>query len=84
VVETIEEIISIIKTKGHAVVTHIGTYKRIKFSLNDDTWISELGNKIAINNERTQAISLDDVLFNQNIEALWTKYISYNDGEKPY
>ena len=80
-----EEVLHDVKIEnvtGEAVLTHIGAYKRIKFIFADIIWISESGNKIALNEDKTLCINMDDLSFDKDIEFNWNNYISLRGSNK--
>ena len=68
--------IQIEEVAGNAILTHIGAYKRIKFLLNDKTYLSEYGNNLALNEDKSECIVLNHISFDKDIQSNWERYIS--------
>lgn len=81
--ETVLHNIQIEKVEGDAILTHIGAYKRIKFLYNNEIFISEPGNYLALNESKSKCICIDNISFDKDIESNWTNYI-YQRNTKSY
>lgn len=72
------------ETIGSGLITHIGGNKRFKFCYDNQDWITDFGNKIAFNSDKSEAICMDFITFPHNdLELAWKSYIMY-EGKKPY
>ena len=62
---------------GNAIMTHIGAYRQIKFILNGKPFISEInsGNYIALTEDKSECITMNDISFDKDIESNWKRYI---------
>lgn len=62
------------QARGTAILTHVGGYKRLRFILDGKSYSSESGNKIAISDDETDAILLDNISFDKDIEEHWKNF----------
>ena len=76
ITETILLSLYLRQAKGTAILTHVGGYKRLRFTLDGVPYSSESGNKIAISDDNTDAILLDDITFDKDIEEHWKNFNS--------
>lgn len=82
--EEVEHDIEIQEVSGEAVLTNIGAYSRVIFIHAGLIWISEPGNHLAFNQDKSQCIVMDNLSFDKDIKANWNRYISLPSDDKGY
>ena len=71
----------IIEGVGNAIITHIGAYKQIKFTLNGKSFVSR-DDYIALAEDNSECITISNISFDKDIQSNWERYI--NLSEKNY